>query len=105
MQDEGTFTVPYSLCIDARSIYDAVARDGEVLTGSDPSLTMHVKSLKEKIMSKQISQFIWVDNRDMVADGLTKGKAPRDALLLFAKGRWPVMHAVLIFSNKHKTSD
>jgi len=98
IQDSGQYSIPYSLCIDARSIYDAVAREGEVLTGSDPSLTMHVKSLKEKILSGQISQFIWIDNRDMVADGLTKGKAPRDALLLFCLGRWPVQHPVLIFS-------
>ena len=100
MQDTGCYTVPYALCIDARSIYDAVAREGEVVTGSDPSLTMHVKSLKEKILSGQITQFIWGDNRDMVADGLTKGRAPRDALLLLSKGRWPVQHAILVFSRK-----
>lgn len=105
MQDSGRYTVPYSLCIDARSIYDAVAREGEVLTGSDPSLTMHVKSLKEKILSGQITQFIWIDNRDMAADGLTKGKAPRDALLLFSKGRWPVQHPILVFSGKNTSNN
>ena len=43
-----------------------------MLTGSDPSLTMHVESLKDKVLRGEITQFVWIDNRDMLADGLTK---------------------------------
>ena len=105
LQDTGAFTNEYTLCFDARSIYDAVARDGEVLTGSDPSLTMHVKSLRDKVQSGEINCLTWIDNRDMVADGLTKGKAPRDELLAISQGRWNLQHATLTYTSKTHNKD
>ena len=42
-------------------------------------MTPHVKALRE-LIDRGIVRLVWVDNRDMVADPLTKGKTKRNPL-------------------------
>ena len=49
-------------------------------TPAEPTLTAHVKSLREFLDRGHIRKLLWLDNRDMVADPLTKGKTKRNEL-------------------------
>ena len=46
---------------------------------AEPVLTPHVKALRE-LIGRGILRIVWVDNRDMVVDSLTKGKTKRNPL-------------------------
>ena len=62
-------------------------------TPAEPTLTAHVKALREDLDKCRIDRFIWVDNRDMIADPLTKGKTKRNELNdVLDKGIWNVRH-------------
>ena len=44
--------------------------------------------------TKQICKCHWVDTRDMVVDGLTKGMKDRSALMALMQGVWQSKHKV-----------
>ena len=46
--------------------------------------------MDEKSLIKNI---YWVDTRDMIADGLTKGNIPRDLLISSMQGKVQMKHA------------
>ena len=48
----------------------------------------HLAYLREKLVSRLIGSYTWVDTRDMVADGLTKGRADRTALIAMMHGKF-----------------
>ena len=53
----------------------------------------HLAYLRERLVSRLIGSYTWVDTRDMVADGLTKGKADRTALIAMMHGNYVLDHA------------
>ena len=52
----------------------------------------HLAYLREKLVSRLIGSYTWVDTRDMVADGLTKGRADRTALIAMMHGKFILDH-------------
>ena len=52
----------------------------------------HLAYLRERLVSSLISSYTWVDTRDMVADGLTKGRSDRTALINMMHGRYDLDH-------------
>ena len=53
----------------------------------------HVKALRYYLDHGMLRSITWTDNRDMLADGLTKGKVKRDAInLALQTGSWIIQH-------------
>ena len=63
-------------------------------TPAEPNLTSHVRAIREFVdRTGHITTLVWVDNRDMIADPLTKGKTIRNALIdVLDKGIWKIVH-------------
>ena len=53
----------------------------------------HLASLREMLVNGIISSYNWCDTRDMLADGMTKGRLDRDALVSVMHGKWKLEHA------------
>jgi hypothetical protein len=49
--------------------------------------------VKELLTCGALSEFRWVDTRDMTADGHAKGSIPREAILSVAAGTLKRLHA------------
>ena len=93
-QEAGELPVGLHLCLDARSVVEAVASSGPA-KASEAHLTIHLLKLREWLHRRIIAAVWWVDTRDMCSDGLTKGKIPRDAITALAEqGVWKLVHEV-----------
>ena len=57
-----------------------------IKTPAEKSLLCHVQILQELLDYGVLAAIVWLDTRDMHADGLTKGADPRDALLKLLDG-------------------
>ena len=79
LQDQGLLRTPIHLCGDNKGVFTAVSAQNPK-TPAEPTLTPHVKALRELVDSNMITVLVWVDNRDMIADPLTKGKTRRNEL-------------------------
>ncbi len=53
----------------------------ETKTPAEASLLTSVQSVRELLDLKRLRALHWIDTRDMLADGLTKGAVPRDAII------------------------
>ena len=90
--DKGLLSIPIHLCGDNKGVFTAVTAQNPK-TPAEPTLTAHVKALREDLDKCRITRFVWVDNRDMIADPLTKGKTKRNELNdVLDKGVWNVRH-------------
>ena len=81
----GTFQIPQVLYIDAISVFAAVTAVF-IKTPAEKSLLCHVQFFRELLDYGVLAANVWMDTRDMHADGLTKGAVPRDALLKLLDG-------------------
>ena len=88
---EGGF-VPTSLCVDAKSVYAAVTATF-IKTPAEKSLLCHVQYLRQQLDRKVLTALMWLDTRDMGADGLTKGAVSREALHELMDGCMRLRHA------------
>ena len=61
--------LPMDLMIDAKSVYDSVSTSDPKAT-TDRLMLIHVLKLRELLALKVISRLLWLDTRDMLADGL-----------------------------------
>jgi len=78
-QDNNNLTLPAFLVGDNKGVFLAVsAQNPKVAT--EPTLTPHIRGIRELVDKGLISGIIWCDNRDMIADPLTKGKTKRNVL-------------------------
>jgi len=78
-RDNATHFLNITACVDNFGLYSAITKD-EPSPGSDASMLYHVKATRELLDKRSLHTIAWIDNRDMLADGLTKGKPPRDAI-------------------------
>ena len=91
-QDQGLLRIPIYLCGDNKGAFTATTAQNPQ-TPAEPTLTAHVKSLREFSDRGHIRKLLWLDNRDMVADPLTKGKTKRNELNdVLDQGQWIVLH-------------
>ena len=91
LKENGGFITPVMLFLDAKSVCDAIESDND--NSADKSMIFHVKALRHMFMTGQLASSTWLDTRDMLADGLTKGKIDRHALMrALNTGKWIVQH-------------
>ena len=79
MRENGGYSVPMVLYIDALSVYAAVTAVF-IKTPADQSVLCHLHYLRELLDHNVLRALVWSDTRDMIADGLTKGAVDRTAL-------------------------
>ena len=72
MLEIGNLHPPLELCVDARAVYDAVSAS-DACEPAACSLKLHLTSVRDRTSHGLIRRCHWVDTRDMLAAGLTKG--------------------------------
>ena len=60
---------------------------------TEKSVISHVKWLRELADRGLLTGIAWVDTRDMLADGLTKGAVDRQMIHTAMDGHWALQHA------------
>ena len=67
-------------------------------TTTEPALTPHVRAYREMLDNKAIKAIGWVDNRDMIAGPLTKGKPQRNVInSVLNAGVYEIKHPVKLW--------
>ena len=86
--------VPMSIeaLTDSYSIFSYLAA-AHLKLPAEKGTFYHLAYLRERLVSRLIGSYTWVDTRDMVADGLTKGRADRTALINMMHGNYELDHA------------
>ena len=64
---------------------------------AEKSLLSHVQYLRELLDTKVLEALIWIDTRDMIADGMTKGAVDREAIHQCMRGVWQLQHAARVW--------
>ena len=93
------FKIPQVLYIDAMSVFAAVTAVF-VKTPAEKSRLCHVQFLRELLDHGVLAAIVWLDTRDMLSDGLTKGAVDRDALLKILEGYATFMHEPKVWHPK-----
>ena len=89
LREIGGWDVKLGLYVDAMSVYAAVTATFLKIP-AEKSLLSHVQYLRELLDTKVIEALIWIDTRDMCADGLTKGAVDRSAVHSIMDGNWTI---------------
>ena len=90
-QDEGTLSMEVHMFTDSYSIFSYL-RAAHLKFPAEKATYFHLAYLKEALDTGRIKSLTWVDTRDMVCDGMTKGMADRSALHQLMKGVWILKH-------------
>ena len=86
-------SVPLSIeaITDSYSIFSYLAA-AHLKLPAEKGTYYHLAFLRERLVSHLIRSYTWVDTRDMPADGLTKGKSDRSALIQIMQGNYGLAH-------------
>ena len=103
MREEGGWDIEVDLALDAYSVFAAVTAS-QVKAPAEKALLSHVQYLRELLDRRIISRLLWIDTRDMFADGLTKGAVEREALHDVMSGVIKLAHDPQIWQSKLNTS-
>jgi hypothetical protein len=98
LRERGGFAVPAVLCIDALSVFAAVTAT-YIKAPAEKGLLAHVQYLRELLDLHVLSAIMWLDTRDMTADGMTKGSVERDVLHLLMAGEIKFSHPPKIWTS------
>ena len=90
-QVEGTYSMEVHMYTDSYSIYSYL-RSAHLKFPAEKATYLHLAYLKEKLDTRAVKSLTWVDTRDMVGDGLTKGMADRSAIHKLMQGEWTLKH-------------
>ena len=90
---DGPLHVPIELCTDCKSLFDMIVV-GE--SGRDPqeaTLSFPIDALRQDSrLHRMLRAMYWIDTRDCVTDGLTKGTVARAAIIsLLVKSEWVLL--------------
>ena len=89
---DAQLAIPIELCIDARSVFDAVAAK-DLAVPQEESLLLLVQRIRDELHARRLHRLWWVDTRSMAADGMNKGAIPRTMLMdVSGRGQWQVVH-------------
>jgi hypothetical protein len=92
VEEVGGWPIPLHLHTDAFSVFSAL-NTRDIKTPTEESLLIILLLLREGLESGRIRRLNWIDTRDMVADGLTKGSCSRAGLLAIAElSEWILKH-------------
>jgi hypothetical protein len=104
IRDQGWTEQPYTraqIMVDAKSVYQSL-RSTVFKPPSENSLAGHVLWMREMHDKGLLANILWVDTRDMYADGLTKGSIPRDGIVEAMQGKIKLLHDVDLFPRRIK---
>ena len=91
MREQGGYSIPMVLCIDALSVFAAVTAV-MVKPPAEKGLLAHCQYLRELLDNRVLHMLAWLDTRDMGADGLTKGAVERSSLHSIMDGVLKLLH-------------
>ena len=97
LREQGGWKIPVCIVVDAMNVFSAVTAT-YIKPPAEKSMLTHVQYLRELLDNGVLSAFAWCDTRDMIADGLTKGKVDRGALLAIMDGAWNLVHDMKIWT-------
>ena len=104
MQEDGLLEPAIQIATDARAVFDAIAAT-DSCEPAESSLKLHLLSIRDRITRQVVQSCYWVDTRDMLPDGLTKGSVDRAALRAVAEtGAWRPAYPTLR-TPKHETKE
>ncbi len=96
----GTLRPGVDCVCDAKSVFDAI-NASDVNDPQESPLKLHVIALRDKLERGILKRLWWSDTRDMLADGLTKGGIPRDALVQVSEhGVCRILHETAVCTRK-----
>ena len=87
----GPLSTPTELCTDSFSIYSYL-RTQHLKFPTDKGTFYHLAHLHQACERQLLQKLTWVDTRDMVMDGMTKGKLDRKTLKELMNGTWKIEH-------------
>ena len=102
LRDDGGYS-PLALYLDAKSVWAAITATN-IKVPTDKSLLAHVQYIRELLDHHVLDVLVWIDTRDMVADGLTKGAVHRDALHKLMDGSVEFKHENSSWQSKASSS-
>ena len=103
MRDEGGYGIPMTLQIDAMSVYAAITAT-YVKHPAEKGLLSHVQFIRELLDCGVITALMWIDTRDMLSDGLTKGAVDRRQLHDVMEGIHHFLHECKIWQSNLTTT-
>ena len=87
------FPLPLQVCTDGMSLLTALENIVAKIP-TEASTLHHVQWLQELTRTRVLDGVYWVDTRDMIADGMTKGSVPRVIICSAQEnGQWKLEHA------------
>ena len=95
LREFGGWKLRIVLAVDAYSVFSACTAHN-IKIPAEQSLVSHVQLLRELLDRGVLHRMWWLDTRDMVADGLTKGVIERQAIHAIIQG-------LLFISKKSQT--
>ena len=98
MREEGGFSIKGCLCIDALSVYAAVTAS-TIKVPTEQSRLCHIQWLRELLDLGVLTAIVWLDTRDMTADGLTEGAVDRVALQQAMRGTVWFTHGARVWTS------
>ena len=90
VQDTADFLLGLDACTDCYSLYSTL-RNADLVRPQDDSLLVYIAALRQELTIGKIRRTYWLNTWAMLADGLTKGSGPRDALVkVSSTGGWSI---------------
>ena len=84
--------LPMQVCTDGMSLLTALENIVAKIP-TEASTLHHVQWLQELTRTRVLDATFWVDTRDMIADGMTKGTVPRSIIRTAQEsGQWQLEH-------------
>ena len=80
-----------ALYVDAMSVFAAVTATFLKIP-AEKSLLSHVQYIWELLDTHVLEARLWIDTRDVIADGLTRGSVDREAIDSVLRGSWDIAH-------------
>ena len=100
LRDTAGFFTPVHTLVDSYGLFSATTKQ-DPSPGTDSSMLYHVKALRYLIDAGMLDLLGWIDNRDMISDGLTKGKPCREDMnQVLNTGTWIRNHPAEFFRRK-----
>ena len=87
------------LYVDAMSVFAAITAT-YIKHPAEKGLLSHVQFVRELLDSGVLQVLMWIDTRDMSADGMTKGSIDRDMLHLCMEGYMKFKHEFKLWKSK-----
>ena len=99
LREEGGLCFELWLAIDAMSVLAAVSAEA-VRPPAEKSLLGHLLWIRELADRGLLTGISWVDTRDMLSDGLTKGSVDRELIHRAMDGHWRLAHEPKAWSSQ-----